>query len=622
MRTDRRRKTRVFNVVLAGLLSCPLGSAPAWSVGNRPSRLLIREAHVDLEAGQMVVRGENFVRQDGDTLQVTLANEALSLLSQTGGELVVQLPAGMEPGTYRLKVVRNGAVAGELDVTLGAVGPQGSPGEPGEQGPMGDPGPPGVKGDKGDRGEKGEKGDKGDPGERCEVTAEQLAALAARVEALESAVFRSWSRSFGSPAHVDPAPATALDRAGNAVLAGVLRGRVDFGGGPLTSAGSDDIYVVKYAAHEGAHVWSRRFGGAASDVAFSVALDREGNVVVTGYTSGSVDFGGGVLTGLGGVDIFVVKLSGADGSHIWSRRFGGVTNEFARTVRVDQRGDVLVAGAFLEITDLGGGRLTAAGGADIFLARYSGSTGAHIWSRRVGGAGSEDTYTSAVDPEGNLVVGGYFDGTTDLGGGPVTPHGAVDGFVAKYSGSDGAHLWSRSYGGTVDAITHAVAVDASGGVVIGGQFSETVDLGGGPLTSAGGADIMLARYSSEGHHMWSRRAGGVPGEYVSGLALDAGGNLLAIGGFEGTTDLGGAPLTATGSLDMFVAKYGGADGAHVWSRRFGGLLLDDVTFGTAIEVDPRGHLVVSGSFTTSIDFGDGPLTSTGLRDAFIAKLIP
>ena len=65
----------------------------------------------------------------------------------------------------------------------GEPGPKGDPGAPGDPGPKGDKGEPGAPGAKGDPGDPGPKGDKGDPG--ADLTAE-LAALEARVAALET----------------------------------------------------------------------------------------------------------------------------------------------------------------------------------------------------------------------------------------------------------------------------------------------------------------------------------------------------------------------------------------------------------------------------------------------------
>jgi hypothetical protein len=63
-------------------------------------------------------------------------------------------------------------------------------------------------------------------------------------------------------------------------------------------------------------LWSKSFGNAGFDVATATAIDSAGNVVVTGYFQGTVDFGGGPLTTAGEDDIFVAKLD-SSGNHLW-----------------------------------------------------------------------------------------------------------------------------------------------------------------------------------------------------------------------------------------------------------------------------------------------------------------
>ena len=85
---------------------------------------------------------------------------------------------------------------------------------------------------------------------------------------------------------------------------------MDFGGGPLTSAGGIDIFLAKFDP-AGNHLWSKRFGDGFSQIGYSVTVDGADNVLFTGAFSGSVDFGGGPLTSAGGIDIFLAKFAGS-----------------------------------------------------------------------------------------------------------------------------------------------------------------------------------------------------------------------------------------------------------------------------------------------------------------------
>jgi hypothetical protein len=373
-----------------------------------------------------------------------------------------------------------------------------------------------------------------------------------------------WSKRFGDGSN-QHAKAAAVDASGNVIVAGDFWGTVDFGGGALTDAGDEDIFVAKFGP-DGAQLWSKRFGDVDAQYTQSVAIDALGNVIVAGDFWGSVDFGGGALTCAGNGDIFVAKF-GSDGAQLWSKRFGdGDYPQYAQSVAIDASGNVIVAGYFSGTVDFGGGALTSAGYSDIFVAKF-GPDGAHLWSKRFGDEHWQVAHAVTVDASGNVIVTGDFWGSVDFGGGALTNAGVYDIFVAKF-GSDGAHLWSKRFGGGSDQKPTAVAVDASGNVIVTGYFYDAVDFGGGALTSAGLKDIFVAKFDPDGAHLWSKRFGDGSDEESTAVAVDALGNAIVTGFFWGVVDFGGGALTCAGPYDIFVAKFG-SDGAHLWSKRFG-----------------------------------------------------
>ena len=132
------------------------------------------------------------------------------------------------------------------------------------------------------------------------------------------------------------------------------------------------MFVARFDAN-GTHLWSQRFGSAGSDLGEDVAVDSSGSVFVTGAFPDTVDFGGGDLTSAGSFDIFVVQL-GAGGAHLWSQRFGGFSSETGLAVTADSAGNVVVGGHFSGTVDFGGGPLTSAGGTDVFLIKLGSGT--------------------------------------------------------------------------------------------------------------------------------------------------------------------------------------------------------------------------------------------------------
>ena len=99
-------------------------------------------------------------------------------------------------------------------------------------------------------------------------------------------------------------------------------------------------------------------------------MDSTGNVLVTGSFHGTVDFGGGLLPSGGGADVFIAKLD-AGGGHLWSRRAGNAQDQNGTSIAADPSGNAFVAGDVFGTVDFGGGPLTSAGGADVFLAKLS-----------------------------------------------------------------------------------------------------------------------------------------------------------------------------------------------------------------------------------------------------------
>jgi hypothetical protein len=419
-----------------------------------------------------------------------------------------------------------------------------------------------------------------------------------------------WSQRFGSMGN-DSGQWVAVDGSGNVFVTGYFNGTVDFGGGGLVSAGSEDIFLAKYDA-AGVHLWSQRFGSTSYDRGNSVAVDGLGNVFVTGYFNGTVDFGGGGLVSAGSYDIFLAKYN-ADGVYQWSQRFGSTGMDIGNSVAVDGLGNVFVTGYFNGTVDFGGGGLVSAGSFDIFLAKYN-AAGAHQWSQRFGNTGSDYGYSVAVDGSANIFVTGSFWGTVNFGGGNLVSAGAGDVFFAKYN-SSGTHQWSRRFGSTSSDFGNCVAADGSGNVFVTGYFEGTVDFGGGGLVSAGGWDIFLAKYDASGGHQWSQRFGSTSTDRGWSVAVDGSGGVFMPGNFSGTVDFGGGGLVSAGSYDIFLAKYN-ANGVHQWSQRFGNTG-GDVAYSVA--VNESGNVLATGVFAGAVDFGGATFVSAGGNDLFLAQ---
>ena len=421
--------------------------------------------------------------------------------------------------------------------------------------------------------------------------------------------------------------ATAADPSGNVVIAGNTGGlTTDLGGGP----GSGPFLVS--LAPSGAYRWSRFFSsGNAFDPGLGwieVTTDSGGNVIFAGSFHNAVDFGGGsnVCSSPGACEYsFVVKYDPA-GNLLWTRVFGALGVGVALTsVAVDAADEIVATGGFSGPLDFGDGPLAYSGGSDVFVVKLT-PAGDTLWSRAYGGTWDETGIRVAAGPSGEVLVAGIFTGplgasdTFDFGLGPLVSAGDDDVFLAKLD-AGGNPVWAKRYGDALDQYVDGLAVDASGAVVIGGNFVGSIDLGGGPLTSVGNVafDVYLGKLDPSGNHLWSKRFGDAGHDGISSVVVDGAGNVVLTGGHDGVIDLGGGPLPSYGGTDVYLGKLD-ASGNHLWSGDHGDAQAQNAT---DVAVDHAGNVFAVGIFQSSIDFGCGPVTEpTYHTDVYVAKLGP
>ncbi len=247
---------------------------------------------------------------------------------------------------------------------------------------------------------------------------------------------RVWAKTFGNNNEAF-GRAIAVGADGNVAITGSFKGSMNFGNGTKSSFGGDDVFVAVLRGADGGGIWSSRHGSDGQDAGFGIALDRAGNVALTGSSSsmnGGISFGGATWYSTG-TDIFVASL-GANGTHRWSRRCTGTYTAMRQgtSVATDDDGNVLLAGHFYGSLNCGTdtGTLTAAGYADILTAKF-GPNGAYLWMDRYGRMGCADSGTGiAVDPSGDQVMStGLFQGQVDIEGHLLPSAGLDDVFVMR-----------------------------------------------------------------------------------------------------------------------------------------------------------------------------------------------
>jgi hypothetical protein len=179
-----------------------------------------------------------------------------------------------------------------------------------------------------------------------------------------------WAQSAGGSSS-DLAQSISTDASGNILVTGYFNSATFiYGSSTLTSSGLTNIFVLKYDA-AGNAVWAKSSAGSLyDDGGYGIATDASSNVYVTGsFQSPTVSFGTATLTNAGsGSDIFIVKYNAA-GNLVWAKSAGGTTVDYGQSIAIDANGDVLVSGYFDNTLSLGTITLTNGGGNDLFIAK-------------------------------------------------------------------------------------------------------------------------------------------------------------------------------------------------------------------------------------------------------------
>ena len=271
------------------------------------------------------------------------------------------------------------------------------------------------------------------------------------------------------------------------------------------SAIVNDAFVAKYSS-AGNYVWAKDIGGTWDDYGQAITLDANSNVYITGRFNGTVNFGGsGSLQSSGGEDIFLAKYSSA-GTYAWAINMGssGATTGDGKGIKVDKSGNVYLTGFIYGIMDFdpsaGTADLTPAGAEDIFLAKYN-SAGTYVWAINMGGKSPDYGLSLSLDGAGNPFITGFFSDTADFDPSSETiklsSSGAWDIFLAKYN-LDGICQWAKHVGGTGNEKGQAMVIDANTDIWLTGYFTGTCDFdpssGTANLTAAGQVDVFLSKY--------------------------------------------------------------------------------------------------------------------------------
>ncbi|RYE00795.1 MAG: T9SS type B sorting domain-containing protein, partial [Sphingobacteriales bacterium] len=414
-----------------------------------------------------------------------------------------------------------------------------------------------------------------------------------------------------------------------------------------------DIFLAKYDTL-GNYIWAFNIGSSSiNDLGVAVATDANDNVYLGGYFRGSPDFDPGAgtysLNETSGTT-FLAKYT-ATGQLNWAFNFGGgsIDNSIWE-VRLDNSGFVYISAFFqgsnIDMDPSASTTLISSNGqADIVIGKYNSSDGSLVWAQKIGGSGWDRPFGLTVDGAGSVYVGGYFNSTSidlDPGPGVVMANGTGNskGFLVKLS-NNGTYQWSVTLEGTATtSYFESLEIDEAGNVVGIGIFNNTVDFDPSPasanVSSAGGIDGFVAKYSATGSFLCVGRIGGGANDAINDVEI-AGADFILVGQFaSATADLDPGPgvsnNTNTGQDDGFISKIawstvaaaGALSGSSVCAGQTGQLTFN-ATSGNGpyiLTISNGSTTVTYNNITSGIPFtpipvpsGNTTYTLTSIKDA-------
>jgi hypothetical protein len=321
----------------------------------------------------------------------------------------------------------------------------------------------------------------------------------------------------------------------------------------------------------------------------------------------------------------------------WARAIGDTAFDYAKSITIDDSGNVYTVGTFQGIVDFNPGlavsNLTSLTVPSAFISKLD-ANGNFKWAKKIGGTSNTYGEGIAISNLGDIYITGYFYGTTDFNPSlfftnNISCSGGSDAYILKLS-SSGVFVWVKTIGDIGNDVGRKVKVNNTGDVYITGKFEQTVDFNPGAsiiTMTATNKDAFILKLDASGNFGWSKKLGGTGIENAIDMSIDHLGNVYSIGSFDGNIDLDPSTAanliyTTSGLQDIYISKLD-ASGNFVWGRKIGNAANN---FATAIANDTSGNPYITGYFEDTLDFNPNNLAITNLiadfTDAYILKLNP
>lgn len=452
-----------------------------------------------------------------------------------------------------------------------------------------------------------------------------------------------WMKSNHGYQGTARANAVEIDSAGNIYSIGKFTGTVDFNPSlssstmltSTTFVGGSSSYIQKLDA-AGNLLWVKKidfkYGGLTE-----LKIDHQGYLNIIGNFMDTVDVDPSYqvynLASRGDEDVLVIQLS-ANGNFEWGKSFGGISQEYAKNITIDEIGNLYIIGSFADTVDFDPGvgetliGFPKLNNESSFLQKLD-KNGNFVWVKTflpLNDWSSTSGEAVGLDYNGNIYCRGYFTGFVDIDPDITFKQLTGYGIYLIKLDSNGNYVWDRNVkvlstlGGNLQQEIN-LTIDNNNNIYASGGFSGYVDFAPGidtlllPGHSNNQPHSYLLKFNDTGNLIWANTiSSGLFPTIPNSLTTDTFGNVYSTGIFYDSTDLDPGPDTLMVYANHPYINTGGyiqklnTSGELIWAGGVEGTMGYSGTWD--IEVDGQGNVFTAGYFQGTVDFDIGPGTQS------------
>jgi hypothetical protein len=299
----------------------------------------------------------------------------------------------------------------------------------------------------------------------------------------------------------------------------------------------------------------------------------------------------------------------------WIITLGNSQPDKGVKITIDKEGDIIVIGDFQGTIFMG--EVNNIGTQDVYLT--STDSGVYIAKYNKGGVLQWARSISTNSPQGPIYARSVItDSNSNI---YVASDNNLTGFIEidKYN-SSGVLLNSINIPISPNQFLGDIKVDKYGNVYICGGFQGTLNLGSYSFTSS--QDVgFIAKMDYTLNFLWAKKLESSSYSRAYELSIMNEEDIYVTGLFQNDIDFGNISLNGEGIPDMFLGKFYSGDGSCIWAENFA---YDNSTFfvSPSICLDPKGHILITGSFQGTISIQGNSISSfPGYDDIFVIKML-